>query len=60
MNPAALATNLGDLRDGGILIVNESAFDKKGLELAGYEGNPIEDVALHRSWKRSTRSTRST
>ncbi len=47
MNPAAFATNLSDLRDGGILVVNESAFDKKGLDLAGYEGNPIEDVALH-------------
>lgn len=47
MNPAALATNLQDLRDGGILVVNESAFDKKGLDLAGYEGNPIEEVALH-------------
>lgn len=47
MNPAAFATNLNDLRDGGILIVSESAFDKKGLDLAGYEGNPIEDVALH-------------
>lgn len=47
MNPAALVTNLGDLRDGGILVVNESAFDKKGLELAGLEANPIEDVALH-------------
>ena len=47
MNPAAFVTNIGDLRDGGILIVNESAFDKKGLELAGLEGNPIEEVALH-------------
>lgn len=47
MNPAAFATNIDDLRDGGILIVNQSAFDKKGLDLAGYEGNPIEDIALH-------------
>lgn len=47
MNPAAFVTNLVDLRDGGILIVNESGFDKKGLDLAGMEGNPIEDVALH-------------
>lgn len=47
MNPAAFATNLMDLRDGGILVVNEGSFDKKGLDLAGYEGNPIEDVALH-------------
>ncbi|TWT47703.1 2-oxoacid:acceptor oxidoreductase subunit alpha [Botrimarina hoheduenensis] len=46
MNPAALATNLVDLRDGGILIVNESAFDKKGLELAGYEANPLEPGGL--------------
>lgn len=42
MNPAALATNLSDLRAGGILIVNESAFDKKGLTLAGYDANPLE------------------
>lgn len=42
MNPAALITNLCDLRDGGILICNESAFDKKGLELAGYSANPLE------------------
>ncbi len=47
MNPAAFVTNLCDLRDGGILIVNESGFDKKGLDLAGMDGNPIEDVALH-------------
>src|SRR5262245_437842 len=32
MNAAALATNLGDLRPGGILIVNGDAFDAKGLE----------------------------
>src|SRR6516164_4462312 len=28
MNPAALKTNLGDLRRGGTLIVNEDEFDK--------------------------------
>ncbi|MFT3771564.1 MAG: 2-oxoacid:acceptor oxidoreductase family protein [Minicystis sp.] len=37
MNPAALATNLADLRNGGILIVNSDAFEDKGLEQAGYE-----------------------
>ena len=37
MNPAALKTNLGDLEPGGILIVNEDAFDKKGLAQAGYD-----------------------
>ena len=46
MNPAALTTNLADLRDGGILICNESAFDKKGLEQAGYAENPLEDGSL--------------
>lgn len=48
MNPAALATNLGDLRDGGILIVNTEAFDKKGLEQAGYTENPLEDGSLQK------------
>ena len=43
MNPAALETNLGDLRTGGILIVNSDEFDGKGLEQAGYETNPLED-----------------
>lgn len=46
MNPAALVTNIGDLRDGGILLVNKDAFDKKGLEQAGYETNPLEDGSL--------------
>src|SRR6201995_5695725 len=46
MNPAALATNLGDLRSGGILIVNSDAFEAKGLEQAGYETNPLEDDSL--------------
>ncbi|MEQ8209013.1 MAG: 2-oxoacid:acceptor oxidoreductase subunit alpha [Lacipirellulaceae bacterium] len=48
MNPAALATNLQDLRDGGILLVNKDAFDKKGLEQAGYETNPLEDGSLEK------------
>jgi 2-oxoglutarate ferredoxin oxidoreductase subunit alpha len=48
MNPAALATNLGDLRSGGILIVNTEAFDKKGLEQAGYKQDPLEDGSLNK------------
>jgi 2-oxoglutarate ferredoxin oxidoreductase subunit alpha len=31
MNPAALVTNVSDLRTGGILIVNSDEFDPKGL-----------------------------
>jgi 2-oxoglutarate ferredoxin oxidoreductase subunit alpha len=46
MNPAALATNLADLRSGGILIVNSDAFDAKGLEQAGYKQNPVDDGSL--------------
>ena len=46
MNPAALATNLSDLRMGGILIVNGDAFEHKGLDQAGYEANPLEDGSL--------------
>lgn len=43
MNPAALKTNLGDLRRGGTLIVNEDEFEKSNLHKAGYEGNPLEN-----------------
>jgi 2-oxoglutarate ferredoxin oxidoreductase subunit alpha len=46
MNPAALATNLIDLVRGGILIVNEDAFEEKGLKQAGYATNPLEDGSL--------------
>ena len=46
MNPAALVTNLADLRKGAILIVNEDAFEKKGLEQAGYSSNPLTDDSL--------------
>ncbi|HEX6960539.1 MAG TPA: 2-oxoacid:acceptor oxidoreductase subunit alpha, partial [Lacipirellula sp.] len=46
MNPAALITNIGDLRDGGVLLINKDAFDKKGLEQAGYKTNPTEDGSL--------------
>ena len=46
MNPAALVTNLPDLRKGGILLLNKDAFEKKGLEQAGYEVDPSEDDSL--------------
>ena len=44
MNPAALKTNVGDLRRGGTLIVNEDEFEKSNLHKAGYEGNPLENA----------------
>ncbi len=51
MNPAALKTNLPDLQQGGILIVNEDAFVKKDIEKAGYESNPLDDDALSSNYK---------
>ena len=46
MNPAALVTNIGDLRPGGILIVNTDSFHAKDLKLANLEVNPLEDGSL--------------
>ncbi|HKI80932.1 MAG TPA: 2-oxoacid:acceptor oxidoreductase subunit alpha, partial [Pseudodesulfovibrio sp.] len=46
MNPAALKVNLKDLPKGGVLMVNEDAFSKSNLKLAGYESNPLEDGSL--------------
>ncbi len=43
MNPAALVTNIGDLRRGGILIVNSDGFGDKDLKLAKLDVNPLED-----------------
>jgi 2-oxoglutarate ferredoxin oxidoreductase subunit alpha len=46
MNPAALKTNLKDLKDGGMLIVNEDAFSETNLKKAGYAENPLGDRSL--------------
>jgi 2-oxoglutarate/2-oxoacid ferredoxin oxidoreductase subunit alpha len=46
MNPAALATNLGDLVAGGILVVDRDEFEEKNLKPAGYATNPLDDDSL--------------
>jgi 2-oxoglutarate ferredoxin oxidoreductase subunit alpha len=46
MNPAALKANLRDLVSGGLLIVNEDAFDDRNLEKVGYSSNPVDDGTL--------------
>ena len=46
MNPAALQTNLKDLRQGGTLVINTDTFDERNLAKAGYENNPLEDDSL--------------
>ncbi len=43
MNPAALVTNLADLNESGILIVNSDSFEDKDLKLAKLDKNPLED-----------------
>jgi 2-oxoglutarate ferredoxin oxidoreductase subunit alpha len=43
MNPAALKTNIGDLKRGGTLIVNEDEFNASGLQKAVYDSNPLDD-----------------
>ncbi|RPI17835.1 MAG: 2-oxoacid:acceptor oxidoreductase subunit alpha [Ignavibacteriae bacterium] len=48
MNPAALKVNLKDLKKGGMIIANVDAFNKKNLELAKYDTNPLEDGSLDR------------
>ncbi len=48
MNPAALITNLKDLVEGGLVIVDADAFTDKNMARAGYEKNPLEDGSLDR------------
>src|SRR6476660_487834 len=42
MNPAALVTNLKDLRRGGLLVVNEDNFEEKDCKLAKLDKSPLD------------------
>src|SRR5213594_2529744 len=46
MNPAALTVEMSDLRVGGTVIVDTSAFNERNLGKAGYARNPLEDDSL--------------
>ena len=46
MNPAALKTNIADLKPNGILIVNVNEFSKRNLVKAKYEASPLEEPGL--------------
>jgi len=46
MNPAALQTNLSDLKQNGILIVDKEEFNEVNLKKADYTTNPLEDGSL--------------
>lgn len=48
MNPAALKANVKDLIPGGLLIVNKDSFEKRNLDKAGYDTNPLEDHSLEK------------
>jgi 2-oxoglutarate ferredoxin oxidoreductase subunit alpha len=51
MNPAAFVTNIGDLRKGGTLIVNEDEFVKKNFDLAHIDKNPLDDTELEKKFR---------
>ncbi|HEX6023842.1 MAG TPA: 2-oxoacid:acceptor oxidoreductase subunit alpha [Solirubrobacter sp.] len=46
MNPAALKANLGALRRGATILVNEDAFSVRAVQKAGYATSPLEDGTL--------------
>jgi 2-oxoglutarate ferredoxin oxidoreductase subunit alpha len=43
-NPAALRANVEDVRPGGMVIVNIDSFNKKALDRAGYEEDPLAEL----------------
>ncbi len=51
MNPAAMVTNLGDLRKGGILVANEDGFNEKEFKLAKVESNPLEASVISETYR---------
>ncbi len=46
MNPAALKTNVDDLKPGGLIIADEGEFGARNLTKAHYDANPLEDDSL--------------
>jgi 2-oxoglutarate/2-oxoacid ferredoxin oxidoreductase subunit alpha len=46
MNPAALKTNVGALKSGGLIIADTGEFNDRNLAKAKYDTNPLEDGSL--------------
>ncbi len=46
MNPAALKTNVKDLKPGGLIIADSGEFSARNLSKAEYEVSPLEDGSL--------------
>jgi len=51
MNPAAMVTNIQDLRKGGILIANEDGFTEKDFKLAKVDSNPLEATVINDTYR---------
>jgi 2-oxoglutarate ferredoxin oxidoreductase subunit alpha len=51
MNPAAMVTNLDDLRHGGILIANEDGFNEREFKLAKVESNPLDANVIEETYR---------
>lgn len=48
MNPAALKTNVGALKPGGLIIADDGEFGDRNLKKAGYAVSPLDDDSLAR------------
>ena len=46
MNPAALKVNIKEVLPGGLIIIDSSSFNDRGIKKAGYKENPIENNSL--------------
>ena len=46
MNPAALKTNVGALKPGGLIIADTGEFTQRNLDKAKYEKSPLDDGSL--------------
>ena len=46
MNPAALKTNVPQLKQGGLIIADEGEFNDRNLAKAKYDANPLDDGSL--------------
>jgi len=46
LNPASLASNLKNAKKGATLVIDNSLFEEKILEKAGYKSNPLVDGSL--------------
>ena len=46
MNPAALKTNVPQLKPGGLIIADEGEFNDRNLAKAKYDANPLDDGSL--------------